>query len=103
MNRLRRCRSFTPEQRTAILKQVRRYIADPPKPRTDRKISYKESDRYFEPQSQKQNGAKTEEENVRVQVKQDRLGQTQYKGQVFVREEKDLQTVPNVTNRVKYT
>jgi hypothetical protein len=75
MNRLRRCRSFTPEQRTAILKQVRRYIADPPKPRTDRKISYKESDRYFEPQSQKQNGAKTEEENVRVQVKQDRLGQ----------------------------
>jgi hypothetical protein len=35
VERHRRCQSFTPEQRIAILKQVGRYIADPPRPQRD--------------------------------------------------------------------
>jgi hypothetical protein len=51
LERRRRCQSFTPEQRIAILKQVGRYIADPPKP--PRENILKKLDGYDEPLFQK--------------------------------------------------
>lgn len=53
MKRRRRCQSFTSDQRIAILKQVGRYISDPPQPYRDMKL--KELNRQIEPRSRNQN------------------------------------------------
>jgi len=93
MERRRRCQSFTPEQRIAILKQVGRYIADPPKPDSkQRDILQKELGGYIEPLIQKQNGAETEEENAKDRTNQDQRGEIQHKGPLFVPGGKRLTT-----------
>jgi hypothetical protein len=82
MIRRRRCQSFTTKQRIAILKQVGRYITDPPKPRPVRKTRNDELDKYIESQLQNQNGMKTGE--VSAQEKQKPRGQIQQKGPTYV-------------------
>ena len=124
VERRRRCQSFTPEQRIAILKQVGRYIADPPKPHRD--IILEKSGGYIEPQLQKHNEelnptlsnnkvpencrthntmeeafAEAEEENSRAQVKQDRHRQIQHKGLVLVPRGKRL-TICTKCNKQGY-
>jgi hypothetical protein len=111
VERRRRCQSFTPEQRITILKQVGRYIADPPKPHGDN------LSRHIEPQLQKRTGelkprvgnnnvpkngmthstmeetlAEAEEENSRARVRQDRDGQMRHAGLTLVPRGKRLTT-----------
>jgi hypothetical protein len=124
MKRRRRCQSFTPEQRIAILKQVGRYISDPSKPHKD--IESKELGRYIEPQFQNQNGGtnllvsnndsskgdrtrstteealvKLEEENSRTHVRQLSHGQIQHKGLTLVPRGKRL-TICTKCNKPGY-
>ena len=101
MKKHRRCQSFTPEQRITILKQVGRYISDPPKPGLVRKIGYNELDRYIEPQPQKQYGDKTKEDNFKAQINRDRSVHAQQKGLVFVPKGKRL-TICTECNKPGY-
>jgi hypothetical protein len=94
-----RCQSFTPEQRIAILKQVGRYIADPPKPHPkQRNLQLKEPGRDFEPQFQNQNEIKKGEENVRADVKPEQHGQIQHREPIFVPRGKRLTTCTRCDN-----
>jgi hypothetical protein len=83
MKRRRRCQSFTPEQRIAILKQVGRYISDPPQPYRDTKL--KELNRQIEPQSQNQN----RQTNCVSNNELSKVGRTYITSEVLMKVEKD--------------
>jgi len=85
MKKRRRCQSFTTEERISILKQIGRYIADPPKPKTlQMSIKQKNSTEHLNPLLENPENAKMGYRDSEAPRERNQVEQLERKDHTFI-------------------